>query len=63
MNFAKDDLTISWKMVAQAKCWLGELFVSVFDHNLSTLAVMCPKLVFDQACKLLDFNQDRQWLP
>ena len=58
MNFAQDDFPISWKMVAQAKCWLGELFVSVFDHNLSTLAVMCPKLVFDQACKLLDFNQD-----
>jgi hypothetical protein len=48
---------ITWAHAEAARAWLKShgLFVSVFDHNLSSLGAFCPKLVFEHACKLLDF--------
>lgn len=46
----------SWEDVAKAKIFLNGLFVSPFDHNLSRLGVFCPFLVYQQACKALDFG-------
>ena len=48
---------ITWSHVGEAREWLQAqgVFVSVFDHNPSSLGVFCPKLVFEHACQLLDF--------
>ena len=49
---------VSWAVLDRAKQWIAEcnFFVSVFDHNLSTLALVCPKLAYRNACHLLDFG-------
>ena len=49
---------VSGAVLASAKQWIAEhnFFVSVFDHNLSTLALVCRKLAYHSACKLLDFG-------
>ena len=49
---------VSWAVLASTKQWIAEhnFSVSVFDHDLSTLALVCPKLAYRSACKLLDFG-------
>lgn len=40
----QDEFPISWEQITAAKLWPRDLFVSVFDHNLSCLGLLCPKL-------------------
>ena len=49
---------VSWTDVASARTWLtsNNFLVSKFDHNTSCLAVICPRMAFLHACKLLDFG-------
>ena len=48
---------ITWDQATAARTWLRShgFFVSIFDHNASSLGVFCPWLVFEHTCKLLDF--------
>ena len=50
------DTPISHADIQAAKTWLRGMFVTVFDHNLSCLAVTCQRLAYEQACKLLDLS-------
>lgn len=49
---------VTWEQVGDARAWLKShgFFVSIFDHNSTSLGVFCPLLAFEHACKLLDFG-------
>ena len=49
---------MTWEQVGDARAWLKShgFFVSIFDHNSTSLGVFCPLLAFEHACKLLDFG-------
>ena len=42
----------AWNLSPGARAFV----VTVFDHNRPCLAIICPKLAYEQTCKLHDFN-------
>ena len=49
-------IPVSWDDISGARTWLRSMFVTVYDHNPTCLAIICPKLAYMQACRLLDFS-------